>query len=197
MKRIAVLPLLALAACSPQPVAAPSPTSTAGVITTQLCTEPQTREIALTAPGAKDVLRAEAVGGECAQSAVLFTATNADGKLLWSFALPAGHSWAGIPRDGDQPPPPEQGVRGYMEDVLKAAEVKTSSAAPDWPEGAPRPADPTGLYITTDRTRDDYVAARAANLPVLCLEPEMGVGRCVLFDPANGGYVSAFYEMHS
>lgn len=196
---LAGLSLLAVA-CSPAPAPAPvasvtpSPTVSAGE-TTRLCIPPASREIAFTAPTAKDVLTVEAIGTNCHEASLHFSIRKANGDLVWSYAVPAAHTWAFIP-DDDQPLAPEKGVATYQADVLKALDVKTTAAAPDWPKGKERPAEPSGLFITADDTRDFYVEKRAKGQPMFCFEPTMGIGRCFFYSTEDN-YADAYYEMHS
>ena len=189
------------AACSPAPVAtapaaAPSPTASATqALATALCTPPQSREIAFTAPEAKDVLTIEAIGVSCAEASVHVSIRKADGKLVWSYAVPVSHTWAMIP-DDDKPPVAEKQVPAYMAEILKVAAIRKTSEAPDWPKGKERPEDPGGLFYSTDDARDNYLETRAKGLPMFCFEPTMGVGQCVAYH-AEENFAAAYYEAHS
>ena len=63
-----------------------------------LCIAPQTREVAITAAGAKDVLEAQVIGATCEQAVVLLTLRKADGFLLWSHSARATDTWAFVDR---------------------------------------------------------------------------------------------------
>jgi hypothetical protein len=189
------------AACSPGPVAspppsAPSPTTLAArTLTIATCAPPASREIAFTAPDAKDVLTIEAIGAACAEASVHVSIRKADGKLVWSYAVPVSHTWAMIP-DDDKPPVAEKQVPAYMAEILKVVAIRKTSEAPDWPKGKERPEDPGGLFYSTDDARDYYLETRAKGLPMFCFEPTMGVGQCVAYH-VEDNYAAAYYEGHS
>jgi hypothetical protein len=165
-----------------------------------MCVPPATREIAFTAADAKDVLKAEAVGADCKSASILFSLRKANGDLVWSIALPATRTWAFIPDPDEKDPSPQKSVSAYMDATLKAAGVTKSTDSPDWPAGKERPQEKSGLFITTDIARDDYLAIRSKGDPVLCLEPTMGIGQCFYFQPNDASAsltADAFYDMHS
>lgn len=124
-----------------------------------------------------------------------FSIRKADGKLVWSFAVPVSHTWALIP-DDDRPPAPEKLVPAYMTAILKEVAVQKTSDAPDWPKGKSHPEIPGGVYYTTDDTRDYYLETRAKALPMFCFEPTMGVGRCAAYH-AEENFAADYYDMRS
>ena len=82
---------LASACDSKTPEAPARPAETAAVPT---CIKPVSRDVALTAPGARDVLQAEVIGPTCQQAALLLSLHKADGSLLWSYSVRATDTWA-------------------------------------------------------------------------------------------------------
>lgn len=197
---IAALALaLGLSACDSKP-APTSAGASAGATTATaapLCTAPVSREIALTAPDAKDKLEAEAIGADCSQAVIVFTLHNAAGKLMWTHAVEATNTWAFVPDQDNKAVPPADGVHRMMEEALKNAELSRSKSAPDWPEGKERPEDPTGLFHVTEHPRGTYLDMRNKDLPMLCIDHRMGQRVCVVFDPMFPDLASELYRSQS
>jgi len=188
-------------ACSPAPASVAPPAAPASAPPTApspaaaLCTPPQSREIAFTAPDAKDVLTIEAIGASCAEASMHVSIRKSDGALVWSYAAPVAQTGALIP-DDDKPPVAGKQVPAYMDAVLKAVAIRKTSEAPDWPKGKERPEDPGGLFYSTDDPRSYYLETRGKALPMFCFEPTMGVSQCVAYH-AEENFAAAFYEAHS
>jgi hypothetical protein len=144
----------------------PAPANTAAADSLPICVAPIRKEVALSAPAAKDVLEFTAVGVTCPEAVILTTLRTADGKLLWTRSEMASETFAFINKDAGETP--EEGIIRLMTSWAEIAEVSTTAAAPDWKEGAERPENETGLGFTTHFPREDYLAVRAASQPMLC-----------------------------
>ncbi len=147
--------------------------------------------------GARDLLEAQTVGPGCEQSALVLTLRKAGGSLLWAYSVRATDTWAFEPGTDGLPPKPEDGLAKFLDDVLKNVRIETSDMAPDWPEGADRPEDPTGLFHVSPMLRDAYLILRAKKVPVMCIQAEMGTSHCVSFDPEAGDVANEFYSSSS
>ncbi len=163
-----------LAACE-----AKSPDTLSGGIAA--CIEPMRREIAFTASDARDVVEIAALGADCREATVLTTVRTAAGVLLWSHTDVASQTmaFAGIE---DTKETPAAALSKTMQGWLEAVSVSTTASAPDWPEGADRPQDASGLYIGTDFTRDEFVKARSEARPMLCHMTYVNRTLCVVLE---------------
>lgn len=196
-KIVAAIALLA-AGCGSQtatPDAAADQTASAPAAT--LCIAPVTREVALTATDAKDVLTAEVLGADCQQGVLVLALRKADGSLLWSHSVRAMDTWAFVPASDDTPVDPKKGMESFLTGVFKNLRLETTGQAPDWPEGAERPEDPTGLFHETPLPHEAYLFLRTKNVPMLCVQAEMGTSRCTSYDPESGDVANTFYASSS
>jgi hypothetical protein len=163
-----------------------------------LCMDPVVREVAFTAPDAKDIFQVVAVGSDCMQASVLTTIRTASGDLVWSRAEAAQQAIAfgEVTADGKTP---AQALQGQMKQLVDSAEVKTSAEAPDWKEGDPRPSEPTGLFIGTKFQRDEYLAEKGANRRMLCHMIYALSTQCVIYIPSDGatGSGTELYTLQS
>jgi len=180
------------------PAAAPSGAPAVPDKAVALCTDPIVREVAFTAPDAKDVLQVVAIGSDCIQASVLTTVRTASGELVWSraeAALPA-MSLGEATADGT---PAEKALHETIQQLVGMAEVKTSAEAPDWKEGDPRPTEPSGLFIGTSFQRDEYLAEKTANRRMLCHMIYARSTQCVVYVPGDGsaGWATELYTLHS
>jgi hypothetical protein len=176
------------------PVAAPAVQD----ISAALCMDPIVREVAFTAPDAKDVLQVVAVGSDCKQASVLTTIRTATGELVWSRAETSQQAIAfgEATADGETP---EMALRSTIKQLADMAEIKTSAEAPDWKEGEPRPSEPTGLFIGTKYMRDEYLAERGANRRMFCHMIYALSTQCVIYIPSDRttGYATELYTLQS
>lgn len=196
--RLSIIALVAAALVSGCDSKAPAAPETAGTDpTAATCISPMRREVALTAPGAKDVLEAQVVGADCEKASLVLTLRKADGALLWTYSVRASDTWAFVPADDSKPVDPKTGMKKFLSDVLQNVRIETSDMAPDWPEGSDGPEDPTGLFHVSPMPREAYVILRAKKVPVLCVQAEMGTSHCVSFDPEFGDTASEFYSSSS
>lgn len=192
------LALLA-AGCGPQ---ATVPGETAAAVgesrpVAGLCLPPVNREIALTAAGAKDKLEASVIETDCETATLLLSLRNADGALLWTHSIRATDTWAFVPADDSKPVVPAEGMASFLADVFKNVRVEKTGAGPDWPEGAERPEDESGLYYVSPLPRDAYLILRRKNVPMTCVQAEMGTSYCVAFDPEFDDVANTFYSASS
>jgi hypothetical protein len=175
----------ALAACTPA-----APDNDAGL---PLCTAPVRKEIALSAPDARDILEFAAVGATCAEAVILTTVRNADGKLIWTRSDTASDTFAFVGAGAGETP--EEGITRLMNSWARTAAVSTTADAPDWKEGADRPQNETGLWFGTRSPREEYLAERAASRPMLCHPFGVNQQVCVAYYP--DGIARPLYELAS
>jgi hypothetical protein len=172
---------------------------TAASNSAQLCTTPVRREIAFTAPDAKDVLEIIAVGTDCKQSSVLATIRAASGELIWSRAESTQLMmvFAGVDQSSETP---EHALQEQMKGWAESVEVKTSADAPDWKDGDPRPSEPSGLFIGTEFPREQYLSAKTEKRAMLCHMIYMLRTQCLIYFPGDGGapgYATQLYDLQS
>lgn len=198
MKIVTACAALALLAsgCGPQatPTDQGSPASAESKPTATLCVSPVSREVALTAAGAADKLEATVIGANCETATLLLTLRKADGALLWTHSIRATDTWAFVPADDSKPVVPAEAMASFLADVFKQARIEKTGAGPDWPEGAERPEDPSGLFYVTPLPREAYLILRQKNVPMACVQAEMGTSYCVAFDPEFDDVANTFYS---
>jgi hypothetical protein len=165
--------------------------------TTEACTSPVTREVALTAPDARDVLEAQVIGAVCEKASLLITLSKSDGHLLWSYAVRAEDTCAFVPADDSKPVDPKTAMDAFLASIIKDARLETSSLAPDWPEGDERPQDETGLFHTTPFLRETYLQMRTKSTPTLCVQAHQGTSVCAIYDPEFEDVATEFYTSSS
>ncbi|MFT3725541.1 MAG: hypothetical protein QM773_18380 [Hyphomonadaceae bacterium] len=196
--RLSIIALAALGLASGCDSKAPAePEATTAGPTAATCIPPVKREVALTAPGARDVLEAQVMGADCEKASLVLNLHKADGTLLWTYSVRASDTWAFVPADDNKSVDPKAGMDKFLADVFQNARIETSDMAPDWPEGSAGPQDPTGLFHVSPMPREAYLNLRAKKLPVLCVQAEMGTSHCVSFDPEFGDTASDFYSSSS
>ena len=161
------------------------------------CAAPVTREVALTGSGAKDLLDAQIVGPDCEKGALVLTLRKADGALLWAYSVRATDTWAFVPASDGVPVDPPRAMATFIQEVFKNARIEKTGEAPDWPEGGERPEDPTGLYHVTPLPREAYLILRTKNVPMLCVQAEMGTSHCISYDSEFGDVANEFYASSS
>lgn len=194
----AALVLLA-AGCGPQAtqtgVSGPAPDESRP--TAELCIPPINRDIALTAAASRDRLQATVIGSNCEAATLLLTLRKADGSLLWTHSIRATDTWAFVPADDSKPVVPAEGMPSFLADVFKSVRIEKTGAGPNWPEGAERPEDPSGLYYVSPLPREAYLILRQKNVPMTCVQAEMGTSYCVAFDPEFNDVANTFYSASS
>lgn len=163
-----------------------------------LCMDPIVREVAFTAPDAKDVLQVVAIGTSCEQASLLTTIRTAKGDLVWSRAEASQQamSFGEATANGDTP---QKALQETTKQLVDLAEVTTSAEAPDWKEGDPRPTELSGLFIGTKYLRDEYLAERTANRRMLCHMIYALSTQCIIYIPNDGaaGHATELYTLQS
>ena len=162
-----------------------------------LCIPAMQREVAVTAADAKDILEAQVLGADCEQAVLLLTLRKAGGFLLWSHSVRATDTWAFVPASDDTPVVPKDGMTSFLTEVLKNVRIEKTGEAPEWPEGAERPEDPSGLFHTAPLPREAYLILRSKNAPMMCVQAEMGTSYCVAYDPEFDDVANTFYSSSS
>jgi hypothetical protein len=184
---------LLLAGCdnATTPAAAPAAADKSAT----LCMDPIVKEVAFTAPDAKDVLEVVAIGSDCTRASVLTTIRTASGELLWSRAETAQKtiSFAEATAGGDTP---DKALQSAIKQQVDQIEIKTSADAPDWKDGDTRPSEPTGLYVDTRWQRVEYLAERTASRRMLCHMIYSLSTQCIIYNPMNGPGDSALELYH-
>lgn len=198
MKIVTVCAALALlAAGCGQQATGPSETRSASSEsspTAEPCVPPVTREIALTAADARDVLEATVIGADCENATLLLTLRKADGALLWTHSMRATDTGAFVSADDSKPVAPAEGMASFLADVFKEVRIGKTGAGPDWPEGAEQPEDSSSLYYVSPLPREAYLILRRKNVPMTCVQAEMGTIYCVAFDPELNDVANTFYS---
>jgi hypothetical protein len=189
---------LILAACGEKSAPAADTAALPAANTVAPCTEPVRKEVAFTAPNAKDVFEISVVGADCMQAAVLTTVHTASGVLLWSHADLASQTmaFAGIEQSGEKP---DHALHALMEAWVGETTTGTTADAPDWPEAAIRPEGPTGLGYFTDFSREDYLAMHKEGRRMLCHPVYMNRTQCVVYYDGNGvaPYATEYFDIRS
>ena len=142
------------------------------------CTQPRScdlearRELAFTAPGAQDVIVAQAIGPSCDKAIGLYMIRAADGYPIWSWSAPLAHRFGNVFAAEDR----EQ-VQNFLNAWVQAR-VSTTRTAPGWDALA---------HGQTSLDRLTYEDIRARNLPMLCHFSGTARETCVFWEPAAGG----------
>lgn len=191
--------MLLAAGCGPQATqtGASGPAPGESRPTAELCIPPINRDIALTAAGSRVSLQATVIGANCEAATLLLTLRKADGPLLWTHSIRATDTWAFVPADESKPVVPAEGMASFLADVFKNVRIEKTGAGPDWPEGAERPENPSGLYYVSPLPREAYLILRQKNVPMTCVQAEMGTSYCVAFDPQFDAVANTFYSASS
>lgn len=136
------------------------------------CTLSFDREIAFTAPDARDVVTVRALGPSCDQTILVYAIASEDGHPLWAWTAPAPRAFGDALQGADA-----EMMRAFLE-RWAAPRIERTSAAPAWPlrEGA---------QTTLDRLT--YEDIRARDLPMLCHLSGIALETCVFWEPAAGG----------
>lgn len=151
----------------------------------QGCAREAAHEVTWTSEIAPDTITTRSDGPSCTQAVVTFTARNAAGDPLWTFAstyydLTAG----GLPPEGASPATEEQ-----MDTFLAGwanVTVTTSSTLPEWRAGVSTLTEsaPTFAYDTPFE-RETYETLRARDLRMICYAAAVEATQCLVIDPAT------------
>lgn len=173
MKRLwwgVALSAACVAACAPG--AGPAKTPPSGA-----CADAVARAtIAFTAPDAKDVVEARALGPKCESAAVVWTLRAADGALLHVQAAPYVH--IAQPKDAAD----VRELQAFL-DRWVSVTVDDTSQSPAWPAGADVLPEDAGAGAGSPLLRDTYEAVRTAKLARLCLITAHESFSCLFYDP--------------
>jgi len=144
------------------------------------CEAAFTREIAFTAPGAKDVLDVSAQGPDCATSVVTVVIRKSDTQPLTAFAIPL--LWLHETIDTSKPMSPDT-LKGLLQAYVTDAQVDAGgSTIPQWKKREPTPGFSQGLELTTPLDRKSYARLRAAKPNMLCLADAHDMGTCYVWN---------------
>lgn len=166
---------LALAACGARE------TVTAG----ESCAREAAHEVTWTSESAPDTITTRSDGPSCAQAVVTFTARNAAGDPLWTFAstyydLTAG----GLPPE-DAPPVTAEQMDTFLAGWANVT-VTTSNTLPEWREGVPTLTESaTTFAYDTPFEREIYEMLRARDLRMICYAAAAEATQCLVVDPAT------------
>ncbi len=153
-----LLGALCLAACAPREAAH--------------CNVSFDREIAFTAPDARDVVTVRALGPSCDKVVALYVIASEDGHPIWAWTAPASRAFGDAFQIADA-----DAMRAFLE-RWASPRIERTSAAPAWPlrEGA---------HTTLNRLT--YEDIRARDLPMLCHLSGVALETCVFWEPAAAG----------
>jgi len=144
------------------------------------CEAAVTREIAFTAPGAKDVLDVSAQGPDCATSVVTVVIRKSDAQPVAAFAIPL--LWLHETVDTSKPMSPDA-LKGLLQAYVTDAQVDAGGTTiPQWKKREPTPGFSQGLELTTPLERKSYARLRAAKPNVLCLADAHDMGACYVWN---------------
>jgi hypothetical protein len=157
------------------------------LITTQVtsaspsrCEAAVTREIAFTAPGARDALDVSAQGPDCASSVVTVVIRKGGAQPVAAFAIPL--LWLHETIDTSRPMLPDA-LKGLLQAYVTDAQVDAGGTTiPQWKKREPTPGFSQGLELTTPLDRKSYARLRAAKPNMLCLADAHDMGACYVWN---------------
>lgn len=163
--------LAALGACSrigsDRP--APPPTSVRGCVASA---EAPWRPLS----GASFAVAATSAGPDCAHAVATIAVRAANGQVLWVDAAPSEHL-SGF-SDAHDVATMQTALAGWINSSNHT--MASTSALPDWPEGADAPQNGEfPFHPEPDLDRDAYLALRTANAPLFCYVQGMESQACV------------------
>jgi len=123
-------------------------------------------------------VEAGSMGPNC-EHAVATIALHDSNGVLWAQTYPAAHVMVlNSARSNDA-------MRTALTDWVNSSNntVATSSALPEWPEGAAQPASGEfPFYVAEALSRRDYLALRERNVPVFCFVQGMESQNCLALE---------------
>lgn len=183
MKKLTIaLMALGLAACGQtqqQEAAAPAPA-------VNNC--PATAEtVWVSANGGEYKVQAETAGADCASAEATLTVRGPEGQQLHQFKAPA-QNILGLREAADQPAM-AAAVTAWLSQTPDNYE--TTAGLPDWRAASLQPeiTSEFRFYPETGATRDQYLAVRAARLPMFCYAQGRESLACLVLE---GGAVRRF-----
>ncbi|MBS0384552.1 MAG: hypothetical protein JSS00_04300 [Proteobacteria bacterium] len=121
-------------------------------------------------------VEASSAGPDCAHAVATIAVRDASGKVLWADAAPTEHLMT-LAQARDLPAM-QHALAEWIDSNNRT--IASSSALPDWPQGANAPQNGEfPFHPEQEFTRDAYMALRAANVPVFCYVQGMESQACV------------------
>ena len=142
------------------------------------CDVSVTRDLSFSGAEAEETITARAFGPSCDKAIGLYEIRDEDGRPIWAWASPLGHSFGDV-FAADQP----ASMREFLERWAQP-HLATTQSAPAWPALQPG-------QTTLDRLTYDDIRAR--DLPMLCHASGTRRETCIFFEPAAGG-AGHFYD---
>ena len=121
-------------------------------------------------------VEASSAGPDCTHAVATIAVRDASGKVMWADAAPSEHVMALAP--AHDLPAMQRALAEWIDSNNRT--IATSSALPDWPQGADAPQNGEfPFYPEHDVDRAAYMALRAANVPVFCYVQGMESQACI------------------
>ena len=121
-------------------------------------------------------VEATSAGPDCTHAVATIAVRDMSGKVLWADAAPSEHLMT-LAQARDLPAM-EHALAEWIDSSNRT--IATSSALPDWPQGADAPQNGEfPFYPESEFNRDAYLALRTANVPVFCYVQGMESLACV------------------
>jgi len=132
-----------------------------------------------TAEGQEYTVGASTTGPDCERAVATLVVRDADGRALWTDAFAVEHVF-GL-RDARDPADMETALRDWVS--YENTTMATSSALPEWPQGADGPQNGEfPFYPEPYFDRDGYTALRALDAPMLCYVQGMESIACLALE---------------
>ncbi len=121
-------------------------------------------------------VEASSAGPDCAHAVATIAVRDANGKVLWADAAPTERLMTLA--QARELPAMQRALAEWIDSNNRT--IATSSALPDWPQGANTPQNGEfPFYPESAFNRDAYMALRTANVPVFCYVQGMESQACV------------------
>ena len=121
-------------------------------------------------------VEALSAGPDCAHAVATIAVRDASGKVLWADAAPSEDLMTLA--EAHDLPAMQRSLAEWIGSNNRT--IATSSALPDWPQGADAPQNGEfPFYPEHDLDRDAYQALRTANVPVFCYVQGMESQACI------------------
>ena len=127
-------------------------------------------------PQATYQVQASSSGPDCTHSVATIAVRDSSGKVLWADAAASEHLMTLAP--ARELPAMQRALAEWIDSNNRT--IASSSALPDWPQGATAPQNGEfPFYPEHHFDRDAYMTLRAANVPVFCYVQGMESSACV------------------
>jgi len=121
-------------------------------------------------------VEATSAGPDCTHAVATIAVRDISGKVLWADAAPSEHLMTLA--QAHELPAMERALGEWINSNNRT--IATSSALPDWPQGADAPQNGEfPFYPEREFDRDAYLALRTATVPVFCYVQGMESQACV------------------